>query len=328
MTSSDPRAARLALALETLPRGRVAVFGPGAGTDLSSLGPGVEVISGWKPDVDAFAAHGVPVRLAPDGRYDMALACVPRARAAAQDLIARALEVTDGPVMVDGARTDGIDGLLRAARARVPVEGPVAKAHGKLFTLQGSDRAAFADWRVGPQRLACGLVTRPGVFSADGPDPGSVLLAQALPAALPGRVADLGAGWGWLAAQVLDRKGVEELHLVEADHAGLECARENLSDPRVRFHWADARHFRPGAPLDAVVMNPPFHSDRRGDPGLGTAFIAAAAGMLSPRGELWLVANRHLPYEAALRAGFREVAELPGTTAFKLFHACLPRRPR
>ena len=303
------------------------VFGAQAGDDLSALGAGLEMISGWKPDVDAFAAMGLPVRQAAEGRYDMALVCLPRSRAAAQDRIAQALEVTDGLVLVDGAKTAGIDALLRAARARAPVEGPVAKAHGKLFTLQGADRGAFSDWRAGPLRLASGFVTRPGVFSADGPDPGSVLLAQALPDALPPRVADLGAGWGWLGAQVLARPGVTELDLVEADHASLECARANLTDPRVRFHWADALHFRPGAPLDAVVMNPPFHTDRRGDPGLGAAFIAAAAGMLGRAGALWLVANRHLPYEGALAGAFREVAELPGTSAFKLFHARLPRRP-
>ncbi len=325
MSSSDSRAMRLALALDAVPSGRVAVFGPGAAESLSALGPGVEVISGWKPDVEAFAAQGVPVRQAPEGRYDMALVCVPRSRAAAQDRIAQALEVTDGPVLVDGLKTDGIDGLLRAARSRAEVEGPVAKAHGKLFGLRGADRAAFADWRAGPRTLASGFVTQPGVFSADGPDPGSVLLAQALPAALPGRVADLGAGWGWLGAQALERDGVEALHLVEADHTSLDCARLNLSDPRVQFHWADARQFRPEAPLDAVVMNPPFHTDRRGDPALGAAFIAAAAGVLGPRGALWLVANRHLPYEATLSAAFRDVSELPGTPAFKLFHARQPR---
>jgi 16S rRNA (guanine1207-N2)-methyltransferase len=50
--------------------------------------------------------------------------------------------------------------------------------------------------------------------------------------------------------------------------------------------------------------------------------------MLSPRGELWLVANRHLPYEGALRLAFREVAELGADPAFKLFHASHPIRPR
>jgi 16S rRNA (guanine1207-N2)-methyltransferase len=52
------------------------------------------------------------------------------------------------------------------------------------------------------------------------------------------------------------------------------------------------------------VTNPPFHVVRAADPGLGRAFVEAARGMLGPRGDLWLVANRHLPYEGALRAAF------------------------
>ena len=44
------------------------------------------------------------------------------------------------------------------------------------------------------------------------------------------RVVDLGAGWGWLAAQVLKREGVEAVHLVEADAEALDCARLNLRD--------------------------------------------------------------------------------------------------
>ena len=46
--------------------------------------------------------------------------------------------------------------------------------------------------------------------------------------------------------------------------------------------------------------------------------------MLAAHGKLWMVANRHLPYEAALREHFRNVEELPGDGGFKLFHATRP----
>ncbi len=325
MSHSDPRAARLALALDGgPPQGRVAAFAPRAGEDISALRADAEVITGFFPDAEAFAARGHVTRVQPEGRYGMSLVCLPRARAAARDLVARALAVTDGPVLVDGQKTDGIETLLRAARARVTVPEPVAKAHGKLFRLEGADRAAFADWHAAPRRIAGGFVTRPGVFSADGPDPGSQCLDAALPDRLPPRVAELGAGWGWLAARLLARAGLEELHLLEADHAALDCARANLSDSRLRFHWADATRFAPERPFDAVITNPPFHRDRTGDPGLGAGFIAAAARMLSPTGVLWLVANRHLPYEAPLAAVFREIDERPGTRAYKVFRAARP----
>jgi 16S rRNA (guanine1207-N2)-methyltransferase len=165
------------------------------------------------------------------------------------------------------------------------------------------------------------------VFSADRVDPGSAQLAAALPRELSGRVADLGAGWGWLSRDILKHPKVTELHLVEADLTALDCARANIADPRARFHWDDATTHRPEVRYDAVVTNPPFHDGRAGDPAIGRAFIAAAAGMLQRHGALWLVANRHLPYEQALSAAFAEVTEIGGDPRFKLFKAARPRGP-
>ena len=70
--------------------------------------------------------------------------------------------------------------------------------------------------------------------------------------------------------------------------------------------------------------SPPFHTSRAADPALGRGFIAAAAAMLKPSGRLWLVANRHLPYETEARARFREVEELAGTDRFKILCAAKP----
>jgi 16S rRNA (guanine1207-N2)-methyltransferase len=75
-------------------------------------------------------------------------------------------------------------------------------------------------------------------------------------------------------------------------------------------------------------MNPPFHAGRAADPGLGRAMIEAAARALSPQGQLWLVANRHLPYEAALAELFRQVEEIGGDGGFKLLRAGLPLKAR
>ncbi len=325
---------RLTLALDSgalvlPPEGRIAVFRPRAGTDLSALPRDrLEVIQGFRPDHDAFAAQGYATAVTPTGSYAAAVVCIPRAKAEARALIAAAADAVPvgAPVVIDGQKTDGVDSVLKDLRARVPVGEALAKAHGKLAVMPSPGIRAFADWgQTGPQRLAEGFVTRAGTFSADGIDPGSAALAAALPAKLPTRVADLGAGWGYLSTEVLKREGVEELHLVEAEHDALEAARVNVTDPRARFHWADATRFAPGAPLGAVVMNPRFHTGREADPGLGRAFIAAAARMLGPSGALYMVANRHLPYERALADAFREVVELPGPPAFKVYRASGPR---
>ncbi|MBR9843278.1 MAG: class I SAM-dependent methyltransferase [Rhodobacteraceae bacterium] len=318
---------RLTLALDghglELPEnGEIAVFAPRAGTDLSALGrERVRIIQPNRVDYEAFQRAGYACDVIEAGRYAVAIVFLPRAKQQARDLIARAVGVAD-LVIVDGQKTDGADSVLKECKKRADLGGVFSKAHGKLFWFEGGD---FEDWRAEPMQVE-GFVTRAGVFSADGIDPASKLLAETLPEKLGRNVADLGAGWGYLAREILTREAVETLYLVEADHVALDCARENITDPRAEFHWADATTWEPRARMDAVVMNPPFHTGRTAEPALGEAFIAAAARMLAPTGQLWLVANRHLPYEAALQAQFGQVEEIAGDNRFKVLHATRPAR--
>lgn len=325
------RATRLSLALTSgafvLPEtGLIAVMRPRAGDDLSTLPrEQVVVVTGFKPDFDHFTARGLTCATAlPDG-ISAAVICLPRAKAEARAMLAAACAALPpgAPVLVDGQKTDGVDAVYKDLRARVPVSEALAKAHGKIFAFPASD--ALQDWAAQP-KMVDGFMTRPGVFSADGPDRGSMLLAQALPAKLPSRVVDLGAGWGYLSHHILQRSGVKELHLVEAEQAALDCARHNITDPRAAFHWADATLWQVPHLAGAVVCNPPFHTGRDADPALGLAFLQAARRMLAPDGTLWLVANRHLPYDAALRADFREIEEIGGDGAFRVTRAAYPIR--
>ncbi|MBO6897854.1 MAG: class I SAM-dependent methyltransferase [Shimia sp.] len=322
---------RLSLAVEdyglSLPsEGRIAVFAPRVGYDLSTLPRGqVHVVQHLKPDFDAFSDAGYEVAVVEDGRYAAAIVVLPRAKALARDLIARAVACAD-LVIVDGQKTDGVDGLYKECRKRSEVLGSFAKSHGRLFWFEGGD---FADWQAGePTTVAERFVTRPGVFSADGIDPASKMLAEALPPKLGRVVADLGAGWGYLSSEMVAHQAFDVLHLVEADYVALECAKENLSDPRARFHWADATNFKPGHRVDTVVMNPPFHTGRKAEPALGERFFRAAAKMMAPSGQLWMVANRHLPYEATLQDAFQSVEAVAGDTRFKVLHAQRPTRAR
>lgn len=329
-----PRALRIELALEaglSLPdSGPIAVFHPRAGEWLGPLPAAqLQVITPHAPDQAAFSAAGLACEVAAKGRFAAALVCLPRSRAEARDLIAQAAALTDGPVIVDGQKTDGIDAMLRDLRGRVELSEPLAKGHGKIAWF-ASPGAALADWRAIPGSCegdGRSWQTLPGLFSADGIDPASALLAEALPAGLKGIAADLGAGWGYLSARLLAKApGLAALHLVESDARALDCARANVTDPRAVFHWADATRPLSRLLVDVVVMNPPFHQGRDARPQLGAAFIAAAAAMLKPSGQLFLVANRHLPYEAALATAFRKVSELPGSPGFKIVHAEGPIR--
>ncbi|PWJ18148.1 class I SAM-dependent methyltransferase [Jannaschia seohaensis] len=321
---------RLSLALSggivALPEtGRVLLMRPPGGLSTEAL-PLDRIVAeqGFRPDFEALEARGVTVTPEAEGSFSGAIVFAARAKALTFDMLARACARVGpgGPVIVDGAKADGIDSVLKRVRAAAPVGEVYSKAHGKCFAFEAPAETP-EDWAAPPASVD-GFLTAPGVFSADGIDPGSALLAEHL-GDLAGRVCDLGAGWGYLSARVLAEPKVTECHLVEAEHAALACARANITDPRARFHWADATRWE-GGPFDVIVTNPPFHSSRKADPDLGRAFIAAAARLISPRGRVLLVANRHLPYEAALNAAFGEVTVLDDAQGYKVIAARRPIR--
>ena len=327
------RSARFEMALKTgavvvPPLGDIVVYRAVKGDDLSDFPQKrVVVVTGFKPDHDHFA--GADFRTAINGRAGLAVVCLPRAKAAARAMIAAAATAVGlgGPIVVDGQKTAGVESVLRdVAALGIAVGEVISKAHGKLAAITAGPE--LLAWKAAPLTLADGCITMPGVFSADGPDRGSVLLAAALPAKLPARVVDLGAGWGYLSRAILARDGVKELDVIEAEAVALDCAQANITDPRARFHWADATTYRPAKMWDAVVMNPPFHVARAADPNLGLAFLTAAQRGLAPSGRLWLVANRQLPYVAHLGTLFKQVDDLGGDTVYRLILASFPIRAR
>lgn len=307
-----------------LPDGPVTVMRPPVGYDIAALaGHELQISHTFYPDFAAWAAAGYDVTDAPRPAVT-AIVVLPRAKALARAMLAEACSLAD-LVIVDGSKTDGIDSIWKTCRKVLGNLPSVTKDHGRIFWF--SKTAAFSDFAAPPpEQGPHGFYTTAGVFSDGAVDAGSALLAQALPDKLPARMADLGAGWGFLSQAVLQREGVKHLDMIEAEALALNCARLNINDPRAAFHWADATAFKPDAAYDGIVMNPPFHTGRKADAGLGRAFIMAAAKMLAPHGKLWMVANRHLPYEATLQDAFRNVTELPCNGGFKIFHASRPQR--
>lgn len=193
-------------------------------------------------------------------------------------------------------------------RCRATVDGP----------LTGLDEAieAGAARRVS----ATGLWSRPGVFAWDRIDAGTARLAAVLPP-MKGAGADLGCGVGVLSKVVLASPAVTSLTGVDLDRRAVEAARLNVTDPRATFDWADVRTLPATGDLDFVVMNPPFHDGGQENRRLGQAFVRKAAEMLKKGGVLWMVANRHLPYEAELNEAFRRVRVVDESAGYKIFEA-------
>lgn len=305
---------------------------PSAVLDLVPAGR-LRCVQSFRPLHDALAERGHVVAARAAGPAAMVVVNVTRSRAENLGMFAQGLGLlpAGGSLVVAGAKSDGIDSLARAVARQLEVEGAFVKAHGRVFWLRRPETLppAVAAWArdAAPAPNAEGFLTAPGMFSPEHPDPGSRRLAAAVEGRLAGRVADLGAGWGWLAqAALAEAPAITELDLFEAEATALDAARANVADPRARFHWTDATGLGNGVPpYDAVIANPPFHQGRAAEPDLGAAFIVAAGRILKPAGRLFLVANRQLPYEATLGATFRHWKKLFEDGVYKVIEAERPR---
>jgi 16S rRNA (guanine1207-N2)-methyltransferase len=163
--------------------------------------------------------------------------------------------------------------------------------------------------------------TQPGIFSWDRADKGTAILLSHLPP-VTGTGADLGCGAGLLARAVLQGASVARLFAIDTDRRAIDAARRNIADPRVVFAWHDLRQdYADLRNLDFVVMNPPFHDGGAEDRALGQTFIRRAAAALKPGGVCWLVANRHLPYEAALKLNFSVLRQIVQDDGYKIYEA-------
>lgn len=196
-----------------------------------------------------------------------------------------------------------------------------------------AERTAAPDINKAREWLAAGaeqkvierkFFSRPGLHSWDEIDKGTALLARCLPDDLSGFVADFGCGWGYLSLQAaVAAPRIGKLTLIDIDSRAIDIAQKNIAahHPHIKTEtiWADlaAVSVRLG-PFDAVLLNPPFHEGTKSNPALGQAIIRTAARSLTPSGRLYLVANRHLPYEQTLQDFFSSVTALAEEGGFKV----------
>jgi 16S rRNA (guanine1207-N2)-methyltransferase len=299
--------------------------------------PGWLCVQGFKPFAEQLERSGLRVGEPADGEtFPLVLLLPPRQRDEARALFAEAMRrAAPGGVVL--AAVPNAEGAKSAEAELARLAGPVrsmSKHKCRVFWVVAGarmDAALFDAWQAldAPREIAPGLLSRPGLFAWDRIDAASALLASRLPPDLHGRVADLGAGYGYLSTQLVARcPGVTDVDLYEAEARALEPARANVTnaargsgrDIAVGVHWHDVTRGLPRR-YDAIVSNPPFHQGRADLPALGRAFIAAAADALLPHGRLWLVANRHLPYEATLAARFDMVRAVAAQDGFKVIEA-------
>ena len=235
---------------------------------------------------------------------------------------------TGSRIVVAGGKNEGIGSIRKWFSRHARIRNSFSKYHSIVFQAEVDETFVLPELKI--EKEVEGYAIAEGVFSSDGPDIGSKLLLEFVDHRVSGKVADLGAGWGYLSCEFGHRtENIAEIDLFEADLHALRLAERNIvnahgavqSCPKVTFNWIDVLSEFPKKPYDWVVMNPPFHSGRAAEPQMGQRFIEVAASTLRQGGHLLMVANKNLPYERTLEAQFRSFEKLAERDGFKVFEA-------
>ncbi len=206
-------------------------------------------------------------------------------------------------------------------------------------TQPPSDTGQKGDKRPGPKfghfeltiaDRSLHFLTQPGVFSADGPDDGSLLLLEVvLPVVKPHMtVGDLGTGIGIIGLSLAGKLGRGEVWMVDSDIRAVRLAEQNVKQNGVmnaHVVLGDVTlDLPPGMRFDLVLSNPPTHSGKE----VLARFVDESYAVLRPGGRMYVVVNRLLSVRAMMSDRFGEVEQVARRKGFVVLAARKPRRTR
>ncbi len=291
----------------------------------------------FKPRETALERSGIKVAEKMEGGYSLVMLLPERQKEMTLSDLARAHDLLeDGGMLLCSLPNDWgakrFEGKLKEVAGSV---GTLSKNRCRTFWAKKSadwNQEMLTEWRAGGEFRKVvddRFWSVPGLFAWDRIDTGSRLLTENLPAEISGQVADLGVGWGFLSDFILrNRPGVTELDVYDADGRAIEAAKMNLTGvnprARVRYYWHNVTKGLNRQGYDWIISNPPFHETRQPDPVIGMRFLVAAALALKPEGKLWIVANKHLPYEKLMKEGFAETSVVLQQDGYKILMGSHP----
>lgn len=273
------------------------------------------------------------------GACDTVVVFLPKARAEL-DLrlaMARHLGREGARLVLVGGKKEGIAGAAKQFQKAAQGAGKIDSArHCQVWTGHNSEpltQFAMADWIqwsplecAGVQWPVAGL---PGIFSQGELDVGTRVLLETM-ADQPlkaERVLDFACGAGvigsWLQAF---RKGRNEnpgtVDGIDVQAQAVACARATYerAGANGEIFASDGLAGISGR-WQAVVSNPPFHSGIKADTSMTERFLTEVALHLEPGGELRLVANNFLPYEALIERYIGPVEKLAQDRRFTVYQA-------
>lgn len=284
-------------------------------------------------------AFGYDDSLLAPATADTVVVFLPKSRSELSMRLALALWLVeqDGQLIMVGEKKEGIAGAVRQLREKLPQSQKIDSArHCQVWQARVETPSAdfsLAHWMqwhaVERQGVTLEVADLPGIFSDGELDTGTAMLLDTLsdtPLAT-GRTLDFACGSGVIGAwlQCYQARMSAQVHPVDGvdvQFQAVACARATYQrvDAEGTIAASDGLAAVEGQ-YQAVVTNPPFHTGVRTDTSVTEQFLRGMSRHLTKGGELRLVANRFLPYEALIRQHIGPPRVLAEDTRFVVWTA-------
>lgn len=188
------------------------------------------------------------------------------------------------------------------------------------FNLQ--QRFEYAELQQPGQSMPLKLASLPGVFAFPSIDAGSAMLLEHLPVWQQGHVLDFACGHGVLGAWLQRQSAQLRITYLDVSALALAATAETLQQNGLTGECVASDGLSASLPhYDYVVSHPPFHTGLATDYEIGKQFLRQVRQHLRPRGELWLVANRFLPWPELIEQAFGHCKRVAQDNKFAVYVA-------
>jgi len=270
---------------------------------------------------DVSAVHLLASFDPPPASIDVVMMKTPKSLALLEDQLHRiAPHIHEKTVFIAAAMAKHIHTSTLKLFANIvgPTRSSLAERKARLIFCE-PDRALERPPNPWPKTYTVGnnvVTSHAGVFSASRLDSGaSFLLDHLTQPAGPLQVLDLGCGNGVLGMRTAFSNPEAEVTFIDESYRAVASAeatfRANLGPERTARFLVGNGVFEVanGAPpskgsIDRVLNNPPFHENHAIGDATAWQMFTESRDVLRPGGELWVVGNRHLAYQAKLKRLF------------------------
>ncbi|RUO61469.1 methyltransferase [Pseudidiomarina marina] len=315
-----------------------ALLMPFAGLDVASQSDSYVSHCGWRHNLelnqlpDTLTALA-PLESLPDDR-DVVYLKIPKSLSLLEFQLAKlAAELPAGTPIFAAAKSKLLTPAVRDLFAQYCETIEVSLIRRKCRTIRAITRSIALDqarfmssWEVPEFNLT--LHHHAGVFARNQLDIGARFMLDNMPPTGAEQVIDLGCGNGVLGLYYARLSPNSEVTFVDESYLAIASTHRNIVSnlpasqlSQYDFHVDDCLAHRASESADLILCNPPFHQEHAVTEHIARQMFRDSRRVLRKNGELWVVANRHLPYYQPLKRLFKSVHQIAQNSKFVIFQA-------